>query len=206
MNIWIDNVSYRVQEGLSILKVCEANGILIPRFCYNEKLSISGNCRICLVEIVGIGKPVLSCITTVKAGMKVWTVSALANRSSTSVSEMVLKNHPLDCAICDQGGECDLQTVSMSAGNDTSRSYKVQKRPVGVKSFGVLVKTEMQRCIQCTRCVRYMSQVVGYPSIGMIGRSEMVEVSSYQSSSYMNKVSGNLIELCPVGIIVKPCE
>lgn len=201
IKIWINGVKYEVKEGLSIMKACEMHNIVVSRFCYNERLSISGNCRMCMVEVVGVGKSIVSCVEKVRDNMRVWTVSAQSKRSSSGVIEMILGNHPLDCAICDQGGECDLQSVSMLVGNEKSRVYNKTKREVRNKDIGILVKTEMQRCIQCSRCVRYMSKMVGDMVIGMIGRSENVEVSNYGKSKNMNKVSGNVIELCPVGMV-----
>lgn len=203
VNIWINNVKYKVKSGITIIKACEQVNIKITRFCYSEKLSIAGNCRMCLVEIKNVPKPVVSCVEKVRDGMVIFTNSALAKKSQNSVIESLLLNHPLDCPICDQGGECNLQSVSMLVGSDNSRLYMKNKREIMNKNLGLLVKSEMQRCIQCSRCVRYYNIVTGKNELGMIGRGTNVEISKYIDINVLNNLQGNVIDLCPVGKIWK---
>lgn len=186
--------------SLTIFQLCETIGIKIPRFCYHEKLSIAGNCRMCLIEVESSIKPVIACATSLSKGMSVLTNSALVKKARENVLEFLLINHPLDCPICDQGGECDLQDQSLIYGSDKGRFTEI-KRSVEDKDFGPLVKTVMTRCIHCTRCVRYMDEVAGFTSLGTMGRGRDTEISTYFRSILESEISGNVIDLCPVGAL-----
>lgn len=205
INIKVDNKDYKVREGLTIIKALEEEGIRLSRYCYNERLGISGNCRMCMLEVKGVGKPVLGCVEKVREGLEVYTSSALIKKSREGVMELLLKNHPLDCPVCDQGGECDLQDGSMEVGTDRGRIYKESRREVREKDFGRLIKTEMTRCISCSRCVRFMEEITGKEELGLIGRGERIEINSRTRGSkemMESKVSGNVIDVCPVGKLV----
>ncbi|MDB5412129.1 MAG: NADH-quinone oxidoreductase subunit [Rubritepida sp.] len=196
----IDGIEVEVPNGASVLQACEAAGKEIPRFCYHERLSVAGNCRMCLVEVEKAPKPIASCSYPVAEGMKVFTDTAMVRNARRGVMEFLLINHPLDCPICDQGGECDLQDQAMSYGNDSSR-YKEPKRSVKDKYVGPLIKTIMNRCIHCTRCVRFASEVAGVPEMGATGRGESMEIGTYVEKALSSELSGNLIDLCPVGAL-----
>ena len=199
----IDGVEVEYEEGLTVLQVCEQAGVEIPRFCYHERLSVAGNCRMCLVEIrPGPPKPAASCHLPAAdvAGKEVWTNTPMVKKARQGVMEFLLINHPLDCPICDQGGECDLQDQSMGYGRDASR-YEENKRAVEEKFMGPLVKTVMTRCIQCTRCVRFISEVAGVSEIGLISRGEDVEITTYLNQALTSELSANIIDLCPVGAL-----
>lgn len=196
----VDGVEVEVENGASVLQACEEAGADVPRFCYHERLSIAGNCRMCLVEIEKSPKPVASCAMPAGDGMVVSTKSETVKRAREGVMEFLLINHPLDCPICDQGGECDLQDQAMAFGVDTSR-YDENKRAVEDKNMGPLVKTIMTRCIHCTRCVRFAQEVAGVPEIGAIGRGEDMEITTYLEKSLTSELSGNVIDLCPVGAL-----
>jgi NADH-quinone oxidoreductase subunit G len=196
----IDGIEVEVPNGASVLQACEAAGKEIPRFCYHERLSVAGNCRMCLVEVEKAPKPVASCAYPVADGMKVFTDSALVRNARRNVMEFLLINHPLDCPICDQGGECDLQDQAMSYGRDASR-YREGKRVVKDKYLGPLVKTIMTRCIQCTRCVRFATEVAGVPELGATGRGEDMQIGTYVERALTTELSGNLIDICPVGAL-----
>ncbi len=199
-NIEIDGKSFEVENGKMIIEVADDAGIHIPRFCYHKKLSVAANCRMCLVEVEGGRKTVPACATPITDGMKVFTNSKEAVRSQQAVMEFLLINHPLDCPICDQGGECELQDVSMGYGNDET-SYEETKRAVEDPELGPLISTEMTRCIHCTRCVRFGDEVAGLPELGGLGRGENMSISTFVKHSMKSEVSGNIIDLCPVGAL-----
>lgn len=198
----INNRKIPIQDwSFTLFQLCDSLGITIPRFCYHERLSIAGNCRMCMVEVTSSLKPVVACATSLTKGMTVLTHSALAKRARENVLEFLLINHPLDCPICDQGGECDLQDQAVAYGSDKGRFAEV-KRSVEDKHFGPIVKTVMTRCIHCTRCVRFFEEVAGTPVLGTMGRGKSTEISTYVSTSMLNSnISGNVIDLCPVGAL-----
>jgi NADH-quinone oxidoreductase chain G len=189
-----------VDRSLTILQACEQAGVHVPRFCYHERLSIAGNCRMCLVEVEKAPKPMASCAMPVMPEMKIFTNSPLTKKAREGVMEFLLINHPLDCPICDQGGECELQDQAMAFGSDRSR-YFFDKRTVEDKNLGPLVKTIMTRCIHCTRCVRFATEVAGVPALGTVGRGRDTEIGTYISRMFDSEVSGNVIDLCPVGAL-----
>ncbi len=204
----IDGEEIEVEDGLTLIQACEAAGVEIPRFCYHERLSIAGNCRMCLVEVAGMPKPVACCamgVNDLRPGRdgtppQIHTSSPTVRKAREGVMEFLLINHPLDCPICDQGGECDLQDQAMGYGIDASR-YAENKRAVEDKSIGPLIKTMMTRCIHCTRCVRFMTEVAGVEELGAIGRGEDMEVTTYLEQGMTSELSGNVIDLCPVGAL-----
>jgi NADH-quinone oxidoreductase subunit G len=196
----IDGMEVEVEPGLTVLQACEQAGIEIPRFCYHERLSIAGSCRMCLVEMERAPKPVASCAMPVGEGMVIHTDTDKVRRMRQSVMEFLLINHPLDCPICDQGGECDLQDQAMAFGCDRGR-YSEVKRAVAEKDFGPLIKTEMTRCIQCTRCVRFMDEIAGVSELGATARGEHMEIGTYVSMPLGSELSGNLVDICPVGAL-----
>ncbi|MGO9986886.1 MAG: NADH-quinone oxidoreductase subunit NuoG [Rhodomicrobium sp.] len=204
----INGREIEVEDGITLLQACEQAGVEIPRFCYHERLSVAGNCRMCLVEVVGLPKPMASCATGVNdlrpnrdgTPPAIRTDTPLVKKAREGVMEFLLVNHPLDCPICDQGGECDLQDQAMYYGFDGSR-YREAKRAVDEKYLGPLIKTFMTRCIQCTRCVRFMTEVAGVPQLGAIGRGEDMEISTYLEQGMQSELSGNIVDLCPVGAL-----
>ncbi|MBU6371693.1 MAG: NADH-quinone oxidoreductase subunit NuoG [Alphaproteobacteria bacterium] len=206
--ILIDGTEVDVPAEFTLLQACEAAGVEIPRFCYHERLSIAGNCRMCLVEVKGAPKPVASCAQQVKDQRPgpngeppaVITKSPLVKKAREGVMEFLLINHPLDCPICDQGGECDLQDQAVAYGRAGSR-FDLNKRAVEEKQMGPLVKTVMTRCIQCTRCVRFVTEIAGVPEIGATGRGEDMEITTYLEASLTSELSANVIDLCPVGAL-----
>ena len=198
--IEIDGKTIEVENGKMIIEVADDVGIYIPRFCYHKKLSVAANCRMCLVEVENNRKTVPACATPISHGMKVFTKSPAAIRSQEAVMEFLLINHPLDCPICDQGGECELQDLSMGFGKDSSE-YTETKRSVAGDNLGTLIATEMTRCIQCTRCVRFGEEIAGLPELGGIGRGEDMQIGTYVNHSMQSEVSGNIIDLCPVGAL-----
>ena len=199
--ISINNKDYEVPEGITIIQACELAEIEIPRFCYHERLEIAGNCRMCLVEVAGgPPKPVASCAMPIANGMKVFTDTPMVKKAREGVMEFLLANHPLDCPICDQGGECDLQDQAYQYGRDHS-DYHEHKRAVKDKDMGPLIKTVMTRCIHCTRCVRFITDVAGVPELGAIGRGEKMEITPYVEKALSSELSGNIIDLCPVGAL-----
>ncbi|MGH6718699.1 MAG: 2Fe-2S iron-sulfur cluster-binding protein, partial [Alphaproteobacteria bacterium] len=200
VKLTIDGDAYDVPAGLTLLQACEQAGKEIPRFCYHERLAIAGNCRMCLVEVERSPKPVASCAWPINDGMVVKTDSEMVRRARHGVMEFLLVNHPLDCPICDQGGECDLQDQAMAYGMGVSR-FQEAKRAVPEKDFGPLVKTEMTRCIHCTRCIRFLDDVAGVHELGAVHRGEHMEVSTYVARSLSSELSGNIIDLCPVGAL-----
>ena len=200
LKVKVNDIDLEVEEGLTVLQACEQAGAEIPRFCYHEKLSIAGNCRMCLVEIEKSPKPVASCAMPVANGMNIKTNTEFVEKARKGVMEFLLANHPLDCPVCDQGGECDLQDQSMFYGVDKSR-YKENKRSVPEKYMGPLIKTQMTRCIHCTRCIRFATEVAGVPELGAIGRGEDMQISTYLEKSMESELSANVIDLCPVGAL-----
>src|ERR671926_1430318 len=206
--IKVDGVQIDVPADFTLLQAAEAAGAEIPRFCFHERLSIAGNCRMCLAELKGSPKAVASCAWNVRdcrPGPKgeppeVLTRSPMVKKAREGVMEFLLINHPLDCPICDQGGECDLQDQAMAYGADTSR-YAENKRAVEDKYIGALVKTSMNRCIQCTRCIRFAAEVAGVPELGAIGRGEDMEITTYLEHAMTSELQGNVVDLCPVGAL-----
>ncbi|WP_337185410.1 NADH-quinone oxidoreductase subunit NuoG [Phenylobacterium sp.] len=197
----VDGVEVEFEPGMNVLQVCELAGKEIPRFCYHERLSIAGNCRMCLVEVKpGPPKPQASCALPAAEGQEIFTDTPMVKKARHGVMEFLLINHPLDCPICDQGGECDLQDQAMGYGRDDSR-YELNKRAVEEKHMGPLIKTVMTRCIQCTRCVRFITEVAGVPDIGLISRGEDVEITTYLDKAVASELSANVIDLCPVGAL-----
>jgi len=200
VKVTVDGQAVEVAPGTTIMQACEEAGAEIPRFCYHERLSVAGNCRMCLVEVENAPKPVASCAMPVAPDMVVSTTSETVKTAREGVMEFLLINHPLDCPICDQGGECDLQDQALGFGGDASR-FDDNKRAVENKNMGPLVKTIMTRCIHCTRCVRFAQEVAGVPEIGAIGRGEDTEITTYLEASLDSEMSGNVIDLCPVGAL-----
>ena len=200
INLTIDGLDVEVAEGSSVLQACEVLGLEIPRFCFHERLLIAGNCRMCLVEIEKSPKPQASCAIPVMPGMKVFTNTPLVKKAREGVLEFLLLNHPLDCPICDQGGECDLQDQAMIYGSDRSR-FMEKKRGVEDKNLGPLIKTIMTRCIHCTRCVRFATEVAGVEVLGTTARGIDTEIGTYVEKMFKSELSGNVIDLCPVGAL-----
>ncbi len=198
--ITINGKEIEFEKGMTVLQACELADVEIPRFCYHEKLSIAGNCRMCLVELEKSPKPIASCAMPAADGMNIKTNTAFVEKARKGVMEFLLANHPLDCPVCDQGGECDLQDQSMYYGVDKSRFIE-NKRQVREKYMGPLIKTQMTRCIHCTRCVRFATEVAGVPEIGAIGRGENMEITTYLEKSMESELSANVIDLCPVGAL-----
>ncbi len=198
--IIINGKEIEFERGMTVLQACELADVEIPRFCYHEKLSIAGNCRMCLVELEKSPKPIASCAMPATEGMNIKTNTAFVEKARKGVMEFLLANHPLDCPVCDQGGECDLQDQSMYYGVDKSR-FVENKRQVKEKYMGPLIKTQMTRCIHCTRCVRFATEVAGVPEIGAIGRGENMEITTYLEKSMESELSANVIDLCPVGAL-----
>jgi len=204
----IDGEEYEFEDGVTLIQACEIAGVEIPRFCYHERLSIAGNCRMCLVEVVGMPKPIASCamgVNDLRPGPngeapEVRTNSETVKKAREGVMEFLLINHPLDCPICDQGGECDLQDQAMAFGEDSNR-FDENKRAVENKYIGPLIKTIMTRCIHCTRCVRFMTEVAGVEELGATGRGEDMEITTYLEAGLSSELSGNVIDLCPVGAL-----
>jgi NADH-quinone oxidoreductase subunit G len=196
----IDGIEIEVPAGITVLQACEMAGKEIPRFCYHERLSVAGNCRMCLVEQEKAPKPIASCAMPVAEGMVIKTDSPVVKKARQGVMEFLLINHPLDCPICDQGGECDLQDQAMAYGYASSR-YREAKRAVPDKEFGPIVKTIMTRCIQCTRCIRFSTEVAGVEILGATGRGEHMEVTTYVEKTINSELSGNLVDICPVGAL-----
>src|SRR6201996_1248304 len=204
----VDGKEIDVPPDYTLLQACEAGGAEIPRFCYHERLSVAGNCRMCLVELVGSPKPVASCAWGVRdcrpgpngEPPQVRTRSPMVRKAREGIMEFLLINHPLDCPICDQGGECDLQDQSMAYGIDASR-FRENKRAVEDKFLGALVKTSMNRCIQCTRCVRFATEVAGVPELGAIGRGEDMEITTYLETAMTSELQANVVDICPVGAL-----
>ncbi|XP_021119095.1 NADH-ubiquinone oxidoreductase 75 kDa subunit, mitochondrial [Heterocephalus glaber] len=200
IEVFVDGQSVMVEPGTTVLQACEKVGMQIPRFCYHERLSVAGNCRMCLVEIEKAPKVVAACAMPVMKGWNILTNSEKSKKAREGVMEFLLANHPLDCPICDQGGECDLQDQSMMFGSDRSR-FLEGKRAVEDKNIGPLVKTIMTRCIQCTRCIRFASEIAGVDDLGTTGRGNDMQVGTYIEKMFMSELSGNVIDICPVGAL-----
>ena len=198
--ITINHKEVEFKNGMTVMQACELVGIEIPRFCYHDKLSIAGNCRMCLVEMEKSPKPIASCAMPAAEGMKILTNTKNIENARKGVMEFLLINHPLDCPICDQGGECDLQDQALHYGFDKSR-YEENKRAVKNKHLGPLVSTIMTRCIHCTRCVRFSTEVAGVDDLGLLGRGESAEITTYLEKTIKSELSGNVIDLCPVGAL-----
>src|SRR5699024_1907938 len=204
VNIEINGKALKAPKGSMIIQAADQAGISIPRFCYHEKLTIAANCRMCLVEVEMNGKPMPkpqpACSTPVGEGMKVATQSDGALKAQRNVMEFLLINHPLDCPVCDQGGECELQDLSLGYGRGVSR-FTERKRAVADEDIGPLVATEMTRCIHCTRCVRVLREIAGTNELGGMGRGEFLEIGTYIGKSIESELSGNIIDVCPVGAL-----
>ncbi|KZF20654.1 putative NADH-ubiquinone oxidoreductase, subunit G [Xylona heveae TC161] len=202
VELTIDGKKVSIEAGSALIQACEKAGVVVPRYCYHEKLMIAGNCRMCLVEVEKAPKPVASCAWPVQPGMVVKTDSPLTHKAREGVMEFLLANHPLDCPICDQGGECDLQDQSMRYGADRGRFHEISgKRGVEDKNIGPLIKTSMNRCIHCTRCVRFANDVAGAPELGSTGRGNDLQIGTYLERNLDSEMSGNVIDLCPVGAL-----
>ncbi|KAI0004810.1 NADH-ubiquinone oxidoreductase 78 kDa subunit mitochondrial precursor [Xylariaceae sp. FL0662B] len=202
VELTVDGKKVSIEAGSALIQACEKAGVTIPRYCYHEKLMIAGNCRMCLVEVERAPKPVASCAWPVQPGMVVKTNSPLTHKAREGVMEFLLANHPLDCPICDQGGECDLQDQSMRYGADRGRFHEVGgKRGVEDKNIGPLIKTSMNRCIHCTRCIRFANDIAGAPEMGSYGRGNDIQIGTYLEQNLDSEMSGNVIDLCPVGAL-----
>ena len=200
VNIEVDGVPMKARKNAMLIQVTDANGVYVPRFCYHDKLTIAANCRMCLVEVEKAPKPLPACATPVAEGMKVFTKSPKAISAQKATMEFLLINHPLDCPICDQGGECELQDLAVGFGRDVSR-YSERKRVFKDENLGPLVSTDMTRCIHCTRCVRFGQEIAGNPALGTIGRGEQTMISTFIEQSIEHELSANIIDLCPVGAL-----
>src|SRR5690606_5604852 len=200
VNVEIDGKPVAVPKGSMIIEASDQIGVPVPRFCYHKKLPIAANCRMCLVEVEKSPKPMPACATPVMEGMKVFTRSDKALRSQRNVMEFLLINHPLDCPICDQGGECELQDVAMGYGRSVSR-FAERKRVDADEDIGPLIAPDMTRCIHCTRCVRFMREIAGTTELGGMGRGEHLEIGTYVGKAIESELGGNIIDLCPVGAL-----
>jgi len=196
----IDGKLVNANQGDSIISIADREGIDVPRFCYHKKLSVAANCRMCLVDIEGNPKAQPACSTPAANGMKIYTKNDKAKNAQKAVMEFLLINHPLDCPICDQGGECELQDVAMDYGSDVSK-FNEGKRIVADKGIGALIQTDMTRCIHCTRCVRFGAEVAGIVEMGLTGRGEDVKVEPFLTEGIQSELSGNMIDVCPVGAL-----
>ncbi|XP_060522824.1 NADH-ubiquinone oxidoreductase 75 kDa subunit, mitochondrial [Cylas formicarius] len=204
IEVFIDDIPVKVEPGTTVLQAAALVGIEIPRFCYHERLAVAGNCRMCLVEVEKSPKPVAACAMPVMKGWRIKTDSEMTKKAREGIMEFLLYNHPLDCPICDQGGECDLQDQSMAFGSDRSRFVDINytgKRAVEDKDIGPLIKTIMTRCIHCTRCIRFASEVAGVDDLGTTGRGNEMQVGTYVEKMFLSELSGNIIDLCPVGAL-----
>lgn len=200
VRISINNEKVQIKQNTTVLQACNELQINVPKFCFHETLQIAGNCRMCLVEIKNSPKPVVSCSMPVLDGMEVFTDTPLVKKAREMVLEFLLINHPLDCPICDQGGECDLQEQALTFGSDRSRFF-FNKRAVENKNCGSFIKTIMTRCIHCTRCVRFAQEIGGVDKLGTTGRGNKTEISFYLSRIFQSEFSANVIDLCPVGAL-----
>jgi NADH-quinone oxidoreductase subunit G len=201
VNVEINGKPVKARKGEMIIRVTDAHGAYVPRFCYHDKLSVAANCRMCLVEVEKAPKPMPACATPVAEGMKIFTDSPRAIGAQRATMEFLLINHPLDCPICDQGGECELQDLAVGFGRDISR-FSERKRSVQDENLGPLIATDMTRCIHCTRCIRFTEEIAGIQELGMIGRGEQMKVRTYVEATVHHELSGNVIDLCPVGALV----
>src|SRR6187399_3659529 len=200
VNVEVDGKPCQGKKGQMIIHVTDAQNAYVPRFCYHDKLPIAANCRMCLVEVEKAPKPMPACATPIGEGMKIFTKSPKAIGAQKATMEFLLINHPLDCPICDQGGECELQDLAMGFGRDLSR-YEERKRSVPDENLGPLIATDMTRCIHCTRCIRFGQEIAGIMELGMIGRSEHAEIIAFVGKTVDSELSGNVIDLCPVGAL-----
>src|SRR6202046_2782139 len=200
VNIEVNGVAMKARKGENIIRATDREGVYVPRFCYHDKLPIAANCRMCLVEVEKAPKPLPACATPVAEGMKIFTHSVKAIGAQRATMEFLLINHPLDCPICDQGGECELQDLAIGYGRDLSR-FTERKRVVKDKSLGPLVSTDMTRCIQCTRCVRFGEEIQGNPQLGTTSRGEHMQIETYVEQGLDHELSPNIIDLCPVGAL-----
>jgi len=200
IRITINSIEFFLKSNLSVLEACKYAGFHVPRFCYHELLSVAGNCRMCLVEVQGVNKPVAACVSPLVENQQIFLDTPVVLKARENVLETMLLNHPLDCPICDQGGECDLQDQVKTFGTDASRFFMV-KRGVEDKQFSPLILTIMTRCIHCTRCIRFSSEILGYEVLGLLNRGTQTEVGNYSSKMLTSELSGNLIDLCPVGAL-----
>jgi NADH dehydrogenase (ubiquinone) Fe-S protein 1 len=198
--VYVNDTPVTIPQGSTVIIACERVGVIVPRFCYHDLLEIAGNCRICLVEIEGSPKPNVSCSLPIINNIKIYTETPLVKKAREGVIEFLLLNHPLDCPICDQGGECDLQNQANKYGSTYSRFYKY-KRGVEDKGFGPIIKTIITRCIHCTRCIRFSSDIGGVEDLGTSLRGNITEVGTYVKKTLNSEISGNLIDLCPVGAL-----
>lgn len=196
----INDQSITVPDGTTVLQAAQLLGVEIPVFCYHPKLPVAGNCRMCLVEMEKSPKPIASCAMPTSEGMVIRTNTPYVEKARKGVLEFLLINHPLDCPICDQGGECDLQDLTLAYGPSSSR-FSLNKRAVPNKEMGPLIKTHMTRCIHCTRCVRFATDIAGVPEMGAIGRGEHMEITSYVDRAVTSEMSGNMVDICPVGAL-----
>src|ERR1700683_1179468 len=201
VHIEVNGVAMKARKGEMIIRVTDAHHAYVPRFCYHDKLSIAANCRMCLVEVEKAPKPLPACATPVTEGMKIFTSSPRAIGAQRATMEFLLINHPLDCPICDQGGECELQDLAMGFGPELFGCHD-SKRSVEDENLGPLIATDMTRCIQCTRCIRFTQEIAGIQELGMIGRGEHMTVRTYIEGTVNHELSGNVIDLCPVGALV----
>src|SRR6202142_4723896 len=202
----VNGQAIEVPAGTTVLQACEMAGAEIPRFCYHERLSVAANCRMCLVEQEKAPKPIASCAMPAADGMVIHTDTPMVKKARQGVMEFLLINHPLDCPICDQGGECDLRDQTMGYGADSSR-FAENKRAVEDKYLGPLVKTSMNRCIHCTRCIRFSTEVAGVSELGATGRGEDMEITTYLEQAMTSELQSNVVDLCPVGALTaKPYE
>ncbi|XP_066139897.1 NADH-ubiquinone oxidoreductase 75 kDa subunit, mitochondrial [Euwallacea fornicatus] len=204
VEVFIDDIPVKVDPGTTVLQAAALVGVEIPRFCYHERLAVAGNCRMCLVEVEKSPKPVAACAMPVMKGWRIKTNSEMTKKAREGIMEFLLVNHPLDCPICDQGGECDLQDQSMAFGSDRSRFVDIDhtgKRAVEDKDLGPLIKTIMTRCIHCTRCIRFASEVAGVDDLGTTGRGNDMQIGTYVEKMFLSELSGNVIDLCPVGAL-----
>src|SRR5471030_2878583 len=197
----IDGIAVEVPPGTTVLQACQRAGVEVPHFCFHERLQIAGNCRMCLVEQEKAPKPIASCAMPATDNMVIHTDSEKAKKARKGVMEFLLINHPLDCPICDQGGECDLQDQAMAYGRASFHRFNENKRAVEDKYMGPLIKTIMTRCIQCTRCIRFATEVAGVPDLGATGRGEDMEITTYLEKAFASELSGNVVDLCPVGAL-----
>lgn len=200
LQLKINNRPYSYDVALTIFQACLQKRIYLPRFCYHVALRIAGNCRMCLIEEKSSLKPVASCAVTIVAGMHIYTQTEMVKKAREGVIEYLLINHPLDCPICDQGGECDLQDQTMVFGADRGRFYEA-KRTTPNKNLGFLVKTFLNRCIHCARCTRFLQEVAGFSKLSLLGRGYKTEISTYTEQFLTTEISGNIIDLCPVGAL-----
>lgn len=201
LNVYINDEAKQTFENASILQACVSLKINIPYFCYHEQLSIAGNCRLCLVELPSAKNLVVSCANFVEEDMSIYTNNFRVMKARESVLEFLLIHHPLDCPICDQGGECDLQDLTLLYGLDRGRYNELLKRSVLEKNFGPFIKTNMTRCIHCTKCVRFLDEFTEDVELSIVGRSSFVEISTYIKNVIIHELSGNIIDLCPVGAL-----